>query len=159
MLPEGPVQSEDIAALAQDKTSWNDRSDRLALQNTDDVGYFLPQIWESWQHPLQAAEFAEWYMPVFVVPNQGGLRAVILDRELGVGCLQVDDFVQVCSHCLMLKQVFNVDMLVDPDLQDSVLLELPSVIRAVWLRHSVVVTWSAYPREWSECVQMFSGLS
>ena len=31
-------------------------------------------------------------MPVFVVPNQGGLRAVILDRELGVGCLQVDDF-------------------------------------------------------------------
>ena len=59
LLPEGPVQSEDIAALAQDKISWNDRSDRSALQNTDDVGYYLPQIWESWQRPLQAAEFAE----------------------------------------------------------------------------------------------------
>ena len=82
----------------------------------------------------------------------------MLDKELGVGCFQVDDFVQVCSHCLMLKQVFNVDMLVDPDLQDTAVLALPNVIRAVWLRHSVVVTWSAYPREWSDCVQTSPGL-
>ena len=42
-----------------------------------------------------------------------------------------------------------------------VLLELPNVVREVWLQHSVVVTRSTYPREWgnlSHSVLTFSGL-
>ena len=43
-------------------------------------------------------------------------------------------------------------------MQDCVLLALPHVVREIWRQHSVVVTWSAYPREWSASVLTFSGL-
>ena len=58
----------------------------------------------------------------------------------------------------MTKHAFNIDVVVDPDLQDCVLLDLPHVTRQVWLQHSVVVTWSTNPREWSDSVLTFSGL-
>ena len=58
----------------------------------------------------------------------------------------------------MTKRVFSVDVVVEPEVQDCVLLELPHVVREVWLQHSVVVTGTAYPREWSACVLTFSGL-
>ena len=123
LLPEGTDQSGDVAALAQDKVLWNDRADRLAMQHVDGLGYFLPQIWESWRHPLQASEFSAWYLPVFVVLYQGSLWSVMLDKTVGVACFQVDDLVQVCSYGLMNQQVCNIDVFVDPDVQDCVLWE------------------------------------
>ena len=31
-----------------------------------ELGYWLPQMWESWQHPLQG-NLQGWCLPVFVV--------------------------------------------------------------------------------------------
>ena len=53
LLPEGPAQSGDIAEIAQDQVCWNDRADRFAMLTTHDLGYYLPQTWENWWHPLQ----------------------------------------------------------------------------------------------------------
>ena len=124
------------------------------MLTTDDLGSYLPQIWESWRHPLQAAEFTGWYLLVFVVPYQGSLRAVVLDREVGAAGFQVGTLIQACSYCLMTKHVFNID--VGGSRHSGLcVLELPHVVREVWLRPWAVVTWSACPREWSACVLTF----
>ena len=135
------------------------------MQHTDDLGYFLPQIWESWRHPLQAAEFTGWYVPVFVLPYQGSLRAVMLDREAGAASFPVDTLIQVCSYCLMTKHVFNIDVLVDPDVQDCVLLALPHVVREIWknrlVRSGVWIDFSSRPPSkcnfWTCCSYLFGG--